>query len=241
MRIILAILVLLCMGAASSSFAQRHAGKSVSLHVLRGLASVIEVNNNEGEVPPLPKGEVFPEIEHVDAAPPRSLQVRVDNMVSGILLDIPPEYDRYGYEIRRFMARIEDPEVYVDADRRLEELGNIAQAQMTLRAWQGAMGEERITIDGLIEERGATSSVYRSLKYNQSVIDAFLVELKAWLDYNQALLELLHESSHEYAFANDSIAFEDPQLGRMFLELYMARNKATQRMRKYPLFREVMY
>src|SRR4051812_43914435 len=43
----------------------------------------------------------FIPVKFLKTTPPKTLQERIDRLVEGIKIDTPPEYDYYGYEIRR--------------------------------------------------------------------------------------------------------------------------------------------
>ncbi len=215
-------------------------GIVVSLHVLRGLASPMQIRYKKA-VPPLPRGTELPKVKYARTEPPRSIQVRVESMVNGITIDAPPEYDHYGYEIRRLMARVEDPEIYTDTERLMLELKNISKALIIYDYWRKHIEKEITAIDAFIAQRGASSTVYRTLKYNKGISKAFLAELKGWLVHDYALLEMLVKYQDLYTVENDVLYFKDYAHATRFIEIFNARNRAVERINKYQPFRDVLY
>ena len=81
----------------------------------------IKALQREDVVPP----PVEPNIEKVTFLkidPPRSIKDRVNRLLHGLYTDIPPEFDHYGYEIRRYMAHIAGPNVLSNPERLQEVL-----------------------------------------------------------------------------------------------------------------------
>lgn len=46
--------------------------------------------------------------------PPKGVVERIQRLTLGITTDMPPEYDVYGYEIRRYMAQVGNAKIYQD-------------------------------------------------------------------------------------------------------------------------------
>ncbi len=46
--------------------------------------------------------------------PPQNLTERVARLAHGITVDMPPDYDYYGYEIRRYMQGVGNLKIYTD-------------------------------------------------------------------------------------------------------------------------------
>ena len=48
----------------------------------------------------------FKEVTFLNLEHPRTFQGRIDRLLYGIYTDVAPEYDHFGYEIRRYMAGV---------------------------------------------------------------------------------------------------------------------------------------
>src|SRR5690606_38806905 len=60
-------------------------------------------------------------IEFTVIPPAATLQERIDRLLHGLRTPVAHEHDHYGYEIRRYMARIGDQEIFQDTERLQEE------------------------------------------------------------------------------------------------------------------------
>ena len=139
--------------------AQSTQGYDISLHHLRGLISrkqlldlrrSIEGNRRYARLPDLPAGHNFAHVMFEKRPVEKSIQRRVEALTHGMIVDIPPEYDHYGYKIRQLMARVEELPIYLDDNRLDQEFKNIRKAQIVMTYWQKAIDKERTEIEAYL-------------------------------------------------------------------------------------------
>jgi len=213
-------------------------------NVLTGQFSVQDVRQFGAETTDIPP-PIEPRIEAVTflrADPPKTLKMRVEALVYGIGADLQPEYDHFGYEIRRYMAHIGGPDVYKDAIRLKEELANIKKAGIVLRYWRKALYKEIGEIEEAIEtDIRAGPQVKTMYKYNVSVAKAFLAETQNWIDNNRGLMEFVQENQGHYKYKYPYITFYNAQDMRKFMPLLIAREKSRMQMNTYLTFGMMIY
>ena len=184
----------------------------------------------------------FPEIKFFKYPAPATLSARIDTILHGVTVSLPPEYDLYGYELRRYMSRIAGPEAMASTERLAAEIANAKRAKIILEYW----GKE---ITGLIDELGAEieaddnidSATRTSYRFKSGKAKAFLVEANSWVDNNQAFLEALYAMRGSYEYIDPSINFRDEEDLKEFTRLFRAREKALSFIHAYPPFRMMAY
>ena len=75
------------------------------------------------------------------------IQGRVDRLINGITRDIPPEYDHYGYEIRRYMASVGNIKVYEDEEFIKQQIKNVRKAAVIADFWRESLEKEIAAIE----------------------------------------------------------------------------------------------
>lgn len=174
--------------------------------------------------------------------PPRTLRERVERLTHGMLVDMPPEYDHYGYEIRRFMAKVGN-EAVLDSTQNIKgQLQNIKFAQKIAAAWQANHLKEVNEINVLIEEQNASSTV-RSL-YNTKKLEAqsFFQHLNGWIRYNRDALSYLAEiGTNRYQYQDGEFRFRSSEEFNKYKILHETRVRALDRMHGYTPFRLMVY
>jgi len=185
----------------------------------------------------------IPKIEFQALASPKNLKGRAEALTYGILVYVPPEYDHYGYEIRRYMAHILNKAVFVNRNRLAQEIHNIKNAKIVLEYWKKHLDSEMAKIEAQIEERDASSSVRSAFNYNRGAAEAFLSEAYSWLDQNQKLLQFLADkNTAEYSFRNGQFRFLSDRDTREFKRLANMREEAHKIITdKYYQFRTMPY
>ncbi len=128
-----------------------------------------------------------------------NLKERVDRLVHGIRKDLPPEFDHFGHEIRRYMARVGNVKIYEDEEYIKDQIRNIKKSQVIAEYWEKHLKEEIAAIQDIIDEDDVKNnqeipfSTRRAFKQNSSTVTSFMIALKPWIDDNeQFLLTLYH-------------------------------------------------
>lgn len=173
--------------------------------------------------------------------PPRTLDERIDRLVQGIAVDIPPQYDHYGYELRRYMADILNPAIFVSQKRLAQEVRNVKNAAIVLRFWKKALRAEMEAIEAEIERVNAPSSTRSGFNYKKGIVTAFLVESQVWIDSNQKLLEFLLAIPRGYSYAPPLLSFKSSEDRKTFITLYGAREEAHKNITEYVPFAMMVY
>ena len=173
--------------------------------------------------------------------PPATLRDRVDRLLHGIKVDIPSEYDYYGYELRRYMAHISGPSVFGNKDRINEELGNIRKARIILKYWHKELVQESDEISRLIETENAPANIRSSFKYNSSLAMAFISECQGWIQKNEELLQFLLDKQGTYGFDNSKFNFKSNEDRRNFAAKFNAAQQAREYINQYVPFANMVY
>ena len=195
------------------------------------------VKNYTGPVEPK-----VPKVTFYEYDTPQHLQGRIDGLLHGIKITLPPEYDHYGYEVRRFMNSVGRIEIYSNRYAIEDELVNIEKAWVVFRYWREALLAEMDAIDaGIKADPTAGSKVKTMFNVNQAVVKAFIIEMQAWLNANQSLLTFLADNRKLYAFEQGSFVFKSSQVANQFVGLFDARERAKLEMREYDPFGKIVY
>lgn len=132
--------------------------------------------------------------------PPLSgLSERVDRLIQGVTKDIAPEFDHYGYEIRRYMATVGNKDIYEDREYLFEQLKNVRKASVIADYWKKALEEEMVAIEKIVDEDPSVSFADRTaFKQNSITVKTFLIVLRGWLDSNERFLVHVLENPNVY-------------------------------------------
>ncbi|MGB0720307.1 MAG: hypothetical protein ACPGRX_07525 [Bdellovibrionales bacterium] len=183
----------------------------------------------------------FPEIQFFALDPPKTLNEKIEALLYGITIDLPPQYDVYGYEIRRSMAHIGAEKTLSDPKAVHQALLDTQRAGLLLDEWNKKRIEEMRDIEKTLEETGADYTQRSAFKYNRGQVQAFMIETRSWIENNRKLLALLHNAGEEVEYVNGRINFRNPDDLKKFAKTYEARQKSLQQLHTYPLFRMMVY
>lgn len=184
----------------------------------------------------------FKPVKFYKLDPPKTLRERVERLTHGMLMDMPPEYDYYGYEIRRFMARIGNPAVMDSPTNIKGQLQNIQVAQKVAADWQAAHLKEAREIERLIEETDASSAVRSLYQTQKSEAQAFFLELNRWIRNNRDSLNYLLEiGTGRYQYQDGEFRFRSSEEFKKYLFLHESRLRTLERMHEYTPFRVMVY
>ena len=184
----------------------------------------------------------FKKVTYLELDPPRSLNERIERLIHAIYVDVPPEYDHYGHEIRRYMAKVAGPNVLNSKSNLQGQIQNIESAQTILKYWKAAHEKETADIEKIIEETDASSSTRQSFKYRRGVADAFFIEAGSWMNNNKRVLKYLHDLEPDsYEFKDPTFTFSGQRKLKRFLQLYDAQQRALKEIQDYTPFRMMVY
>jgi hypothetical protein len=183
----------------------------------------------------------FPKVKFVTFDAPYHLQGRAESLVHGITIGLPPEYDHYGYEIRRYMQSVGNFQIYTDPAYLQEQLKRVYKAQVVYKYWKEKMINDIAQLEEDVQRENASSKTRSTLKLNASMVSSFMTELENWLRANQDFLEFLVRTNGLYKLEESTLAFKDPADRAFFVTLYGARKNARQHIVKYLPFRAMVY
>lgn len=184
----------------------------------------------------------IPKITYKQITPPASLQQQIDNIIMGVTVLLPPEFDHYGYEMRRYMANVGNPEIYADPERLKQEKQNIDNAEIVFTYWMSDLQKQMQAIEQALDEQESSSGSLRSsYNYNRGIVAAFRIEAESWLENNTALLDFLIENPDIYTYEKLKIKFNRPEALEAFATLYDVRARARKQINKYQPFTSMVY
>lgn len=180
-------------------------------------------------------------VKYLMPNPTTTLRERVDRLLYGIKVDLPPEYDHYGYEIRRYMAHVAGPEVLGNEARLKEELNNIANAKIVYKYWREDILKQIDAIEKEIAEKNVSGDIHSSFKFNSGVASAFLSECQVWLNRNENMLKFLLENQDNYDYHMPEFNFYTSDDREKFADLYISSQEARKVMNRYVSFATMVY
>lgn len=181
------------------------------------------------------------QVTFLQDAPPRGLLDRVNRLSHGISVDIPPEYDQYGYEIRRYMASVGNIKIYTDEEFLEEQIRNTRKARVIVRFWQQHLEKELDELEQLISEEDSASSIWTALKQNRQLTRSFVIDLQGWVDANERLLLKIFDLFGYIQLQYPELIFMRPHERIQFFNLYQIRQAKLNAIKKYQAFALMAY
>lgn len=183
----------------------------------------------------------YKKITFLKQDPPRYVGERVERLLHGVEVDIPPEYDYYGYEIRRYMKSILTPSELQDSIKLTESIADAKRARIIMEYWQRELNSEMKILDEIISSQDVTSRVRTTFRYNETKVSSFIPEMFGWIDRNIDFLEFLQENRGQIFVRYPLYAVPEYEVRMEFLKLYNLREEARKRIIKYSPFRAMVY
>lgn len=186
----------------------------------------------------------FRKVKFSKLEPAMSLEERVDRLLYGIYTDVPPEYDHYGYELRRYMAAIGSVDVYLSEKSVDGQLQNIKNANIIIDYWEKAINKEIDDIEEKIEQRNDSVALRTRFKYNRGVVKAFMIEARSWIRANQRILEYMKEvgdRNYKVSQKTQILSFKTEEGLEGYAKLYKEKMPTLMEMRSYMPFRMMVY
>lgn len=181
------------------------------------------------------------ETKFLQAAPPRNILERIERLRQGIDVDIPPQYDVYGYEIRRYMAHIGNTRIYSDEAFLIEQMKNVKKAGVILEYWQKHLDDEIDAIELEIKETEPSSSAWTIFRENRKSVRAFIVDARSWVDSNERFLQNVYDNFGDLKLEYPDLHFSLKGARIDFYNLLRVRQVNTREIRKYQAFSMMVY
>jgi hypothetical protein len=184
----------------------------------------------------------YPPVKHVLFDWPEGLLARIESLPHGVTMDLPPAYDHYGYEIRRYMVSVGSIKVMSSTESLKGQIRNIENAQVLLKAWNEDINTRFKQIEKQIETENADPTTRSKYKYTRGLVVAALSEIDAWLRNNKSLLGfLLILGPENYNVKEGRFYFRTDKDYKKFESLYDARERALTQIHKYTPFTLMIY
>lgn len=189
-----------------------------------------------------PVEPTVPKIEFYKYDRPEHLQGRIESLLHGIKITLPPEYDHYGYEIRRYMKSVGNISIYQNRYAIETAIVDVEKAWVVFRYWREALLAEieQLEVD-LQKDPNASSKVKTLYNVNKIIVTAFIVEMQSWINSNDDLLKFLADNRKFYTFEQGRFLFKRREHAKRLVALFAAREKAKREMRKYFPFGAIVY
>jgi len=185
------------------------------------------------------------EITFLKEKPSYNLRARIKRLTHGIETDIPPEYDVYGYEIRRYMASVGNIKVYQDEDFLIKQIRNVRKAAIILDYWHEHVLKEMREIEqeivSLSREGRVPSTDLTAFRQNKRIVRGFMIDARSWIDSNERLLMDLFDNYGLYQLVYPEIQFIRPALRIDLYNIFQLRQVNLREIRKYQAFSIMVY
>lgn len=193
-----------------------------------------------GESPPVEP--YIPEVKFLKIEKPLAVSQMVESLLYGVYTDIPPKYDHFGYELRRYMAKVGSTDVLGNEQRIYDEMTNIRKARIVMRYWRDSLSSKISEIEKIIDENENTSSRVRSeFRYNRGIVHGFLADCQKWIDVNYEFLEFLQKKKLNYKYEDPMMIFGDGTDRTEFIALLNKRETARSKINEYVPFARMIY
>ena len=190
---------------------------------------------------PEPSGPFFKEVKFLNQPPAKTISQRVDRLIHGIKIDIPPQYDHYGYEIRRYMKSILVPEDLNDPAKIAEQLKNAKKARVILDYWKKSLHEEMADIEAKLNDGYSTPTLKTTYRYNANIVNSFISDAYFWIDRNIEFLEFLRDNTGGFTVRYPFYNVPDTNTRERFKELHKKREDGLNRVVAYSPFRAMIF
>lgn len=181
-------------------------------------------------------------VKFLKIPPPRSTEGRIERLIHGILVDTPPESDHYGYEIRRYMAKIGNTRIFEDEEYLIEQIRNVRKARVIVEYWQAHIQKEVVELETLVDDMiDAPSIIKTNLRKNKAEARSFMADAQRWIDSNERYLQRVFDL-HEYLdLYYPEIVFLRPHERIEFYNLLNTKQSTLARIKEYEPFSYMVY
>ncbi|MBK6896973.1 MAG: hypothetical protein IPH06_10325 [Alphaproteobacteria bacterium] len=208
---------------------------AIFMPVLKDLAVTID----NDDIPPNEPNIIA--IRFQQDKPPKGVVERIQRLTLGITTDMPPEYDVYGYEIRRYMAQVGNAKIYQDDEFLIEQIKNAKKARIIASFWQKHIEREIEDIEKFIEANDSSSSIRTAIRQARLDTRSFMIDLQGWLDSNERLLGHVLDIQGYIQFEYPEVIFIRPNERVEFFNFFQTRQHKLGEIRKYQPFAMMAY
>jgi len=196
----------------------------------------IDDDNEKSSAPTIPKGQ----LKKLPAL--NSLDERIDRLTRGIQTMARPEYDHYGYEIRRYMAKSGSLEIYEDPEFIKQQVKNVRKAAIIADYWKEYLEKEVEEVEAIIEKGDSVSFANRTaFRQAQTVIRSFMISLIGWIDANERFLLSVYTNLDYLELYYPEVLISDKKIRIDFYNKLLLRQTRVNEMKNYLPFEMMVY
>ncbi|MBI1301355.1 MAG: hypothetical protein GC137_06820 [Alphaproteobacteria bacterium] len=169
---------------------------------------------------------------------------RIAALIQGITIDIPPEYDHYGYEIRRYMSRIGNIKIYEDPEYLVEQIKNVRKSKVIAKFWADLLKKEITDIQALIDQdtdRRISLASKTAFRQNQRIAETFLISLDNWLVTNEEYLLHILDNQGKFVVSYPNIMIDEESMRVQFYNKALLRQTRLKEIKEYLPFSIMAY
>lgn len=226
-----------------------HANKSVPLKtdpaasydpvVMPTLTSTSIILDDDGTPPSAPN---IGQVKFLKMPKLNSIEEQVDRLVQGISLDVQPEYDHFGYEIRRYMSRVGDPEIYEDGQFLIDQIKNVRKANVIAEYWGKHIEKEIADIEEKMKnQKGISRATKTAFRQNKIKARSFMVALKAWIKSNEEFLMVLYDNPRSYSLDYPDLNVSNARIRTDIYNKLLIKRTRLEGIKKYMGFAMMAY
>ncbi len=238
MPILLSILAIMVLFLPQDSHARKlvTSGANIVMPELRSTSVVIDDDDERSVEPNMGI------VDYRKRSPLTSMKERVDRLIQGVKKGIPPEFDHYGYEIRRYMTHVGNLEIFEDEEYLKDQIKNTRKSAIIYSYWKKVLDQEVIDIEDIIDaDDSIPSTVRTAFKQNKMTVRTFLVSLKSWVDSNERLLLHIYNNPGIFEVYYPEVIIASPQANVEFYNLFVIRQTKLKDIRAYHPFSIMVY
>ncbi len=195
---------------------------------------------DEDDVPPLEPN--IATTRFLKYPPVSSLGERVDRLVYGITTDIQPEYDHFGYEIRRYMTDVGNIKIFDGPEFLVKQIKNVRKARVIAEYWKKHINNEVLEIQEIMDvDSSLDLRVRTAFKQNKIAAQTFMISLKAWIDANERVLLSIHKNPSLYEVEYPEVLIVLPTKRTEFYNLYATKQAKLKDIQQYQPFALMVY
>ena len=171
-----------------------------------------------------------------------SFDERVSRLTQGIQQSIAPEYDHYGYEIRRYMTHDGNLQVFEDRDYLETQIKNVRKATVIVDYWKKYLEKELREVEDIIDTGdGVSFSNRTAFKQNKVIIRTFLISLRGWVAANERFLTQVYENMDAFDVYYPEVMISNNAIRVDFYNKLMLRQTKVNEMKAYRPFEIMVY
>ncbi len=135
----------------------------------------------------------FAEVEYKRNTPFNSIEDRVSRLAHGVSKNIPPEFDHYGHEVRKYMAYVGNDRIFEDEEFLRKQIKSVKKARVVLEYWVDYLSEEQKKVEEILLNETVSATARTKHKQNKAQLKTFMVVIKSWIDANERYLTFIFQ------------------------------------------------